>query len=82
MELPVPELLLKTLDQLFGRPFLHASNPTVIKGIMPHVTLPDRVTLGDQMSRRVMKTCTSGYLGTLNWRHGWRRERWALDALA
>lgn len=63
MELPVPELLHKSLDQLFGRPFLHARNPTVI---MPHVTLPDRVTLGDQMSQRVMNTCTSGYVGTLN----------------
>lgn len=69
MELPVSELLHKSPDQLSGRPFLHASNPTVIKGIMPHVTLPDRVTLGDQMSQRVMNTCTSGYVGTLNWRH-------------
>jgi hypothetical protein len=26
-------------------------------------------------------TCISGYVGTLNLRHGWRRERGALDLL-
>jgi hypothetical protein len=49
MELPALELLHKSLDQLSGRPFLHVSNPAVIKGIMLYVTLPDRVTRGDQM---------------------------------
>lgn len=83
MELSFPELLYKSLDQLSGRHFLYASKPAVIKGIMLYATLPDRMTHEDQtLWMRITNTCISGYVGTLNWRHGWRRERGALDVLA
>jgi hypothetical protein len=38
MELPVPELLYKSLDQPSGRPFLDVSKPAVIKGIILYAT--------------------------------------------
>jgi hypothetical protein len=83
MELSFPELLYKSLDQLSGRHFLYASKPAVIKGIMLYATLPDRMTPEDQtLWMRMTNTYISGYVGTLNRRHGWRRERGALDVLA
>jgi hypothetical protein len=83
MELPFPELLYESLDQLSGRHFLYASKPAVIKGIMLYATLPDRMTLEDQtLWMRMTNTYISGYVGTLNRRHGWRRERGVLDVLA
>jgi hypothetical protein len=55
MELPVPELLYKSLDQPSGRPFLDVSKPAVIKGIILYATYrigwhlgPDVVDANDE----------------------------------